>query len=97
LANVTEAQDSNSPRMRAVEVKALCAAFSAFRSQFPKIQLKHYSVFVKKDGRNFDVVFVPDRDPSNPWLAGGGNAYGAELHFIVSRASSKILRVEFSR
>ena len=85
------------PRVRALEAKAISVALAAFQAAAPKADLRHYSVLIGRDGKNFDVTFLPDPGPGEELMAGGETKYGAEIHYIISPRSFKIIRTHFAR
>ena len=58
--------------------------------------LKHYTVFLERQGRQVDVRFVPDPSPkpqnvTEPYVElGGSTIYGYEVHYIISLDRVKI-------
>jgi hypothetical protein len=89
--------ESNEPRLRAFEAKAVCAAFAAYQSMAPKADLRHFAIWIDKEGSDYDISFVPDFGPREKPHPGGGTDYGAEVHFIVSHRTFKVLRYHFAR
>jgi len=83
--------------LRALEAKAICVAFAAFQASAPKADLRHFSVLVHTEGKNYDVVFLPDPGPGEEFLAGGETKYGAEVHYIISRRTFAVVRKEFAK
>jgi hypothetical protein len=94
VVSVGRADESH---LRALEAKAVCVALARDQAISPKADLRHYQIIVRKDGKNFDVIFLPDPDPSDPYPVGGSTKYGAEVHYIISPRTYKILRVHFAR
>ncbi|MEY2536859.1 MAG: hypothetical protein QOG67_599 [Verrucomicrobiota bacterium] len=84
------------PRLRGTEAKAVCVALGAFQKLAPKVDLRHYSVYVEKQGKNFHISFVPDQFPGE-FVAGGGTKYGAEIGYVISHRTLKILEQHFTR
>jgi hypothetical protein len=91
------AQPAAEPRVRALEAKAICPALAAFQAAAPKADLRHYAVLVGKEGRNIDVVFLPDPGPGEEFMVGGATKYGAEVHYIISPRTFKVLRMHYAR
>ena len=83
--------------LRASDAKAVCVAFAAFQASAPKADLRHYAVLVHKEGKNFDIVFLPDPGPGEETMVGGATKYGAELHYIVSSRTFKVLTMHYAR
>jgi hypothetical protein len=53
LAAVFSDAETTEPRLRALEAKAVCAAFAAYQSMGPKADLQHFAIFIDKEGRDF--------------------------------------------
>ncbi|SRR6266436_8514107 len=83
--------------LRALEAKAVCVALASYQATSPKADLRHFQIIVGTDGKNFDIIFLPDPDPSDPYPVGGSTKYGAEVHYIISRRTYKILRTHLAR
>src|SRR5438874_5269338 len=88
---------ADEPHLRALEAKAVCVALAQYRATSPKADLRHFQIIVGKDGKNFDIIFLPDPDPSDPYPVGGSTKYGAEVHYIISPRTYKILQTHFAR
>src|SRR2546423_14344681 len=56
---------ADEPHLRALEAKAVCVALAQYRVTSPKADLRHFQITVGKDGKNFDIIFLPDPDPSD--------------------------------
>jgi hypothetical protein len=89
--------DADEPRLRALEAKAVCVALAQYQATSPKADLRHFQIIVGKEGKNFDIIFLPDPDPSDPYPVGGSTKYGAEVHYIISPRTYKILRMHLAR
>ena len=96
IGMMAETPDSSHP-ITALEARALCIAFGAFRSEAPTADLKHYSVSIDRIDKDFDVAFIPEASRKNPGLIGGETEFGAEIHYIVSYRTGKIIRKHFAR
>jgi hypothetical protein len=61
--------------------------------------LRHYTVELKRHGKEVEIIFIPDMPPlkSNEAGTGGGTIYGCEVHYFVSLQTLKIMRFHFSR
>src|SRR4051794_24666166 len=89
--------DADEPSLRALEAKAVCVALAQDQATSPKADLRHFQIIVSRDGGNFDIIFLPDRGPGEKYLVGGSTKYGAEVHYIISPRTYKILKVHFAR
>ena len=87
---------AESPTIRALEAKAICAAFTEYQRTSPNADLKHFSIIVDREGKDYDIVFLPD-SPPGVVSTGGSTKYGAEVHYIVSHRTFKILSMHFAR
>lgn len=80
--------------------QAVTAATNAFKAQFT-LDLKHYTIYIDKHEKEFEVTFVPDEphkvDARHPGIAGGESVYGPEVHYFVSRKTFKVIRYEYAR
>ncbi len=85
------------PTVRALEAKAICVALAALLASAPKVDLPHYAVLVGREGKNFDIVFLPDSGPGEENMVGGETMYGAEVHYIISPRTYKILEVHYAK
>jgi hypothetical protein len=83
--------------LRALEAKAVCVALVQYQATSPKADLRHFQIIVGKEGKNFDIIFLPDPDPSDPYPVGGSTKYGAEVHYIISPRTYKILKMHLAR
>ena len=88
---------ANESRLRALEAKAVCVALASYQATSPKADLRHFQIIVGKEGKNFDIIFLPDPDPSDPYPVGGSTKYGAEVHYIISPRTYKILSTHLAR
>jgi hypothetical protein len=90
------------------EAEAIALAVNTFQAEHrkePKFygDLKHYTVSIERQGRQVDVVFIPDRSPKprnvpEPYLElGGSTVYGSEVHYIISLDRMKILKEHYAR
>jgi hypothetical protein len=84
-------------RLRALEAKAVCVALANYQATSPKADLRHFQIIVAKEGKNFDIIFLPDPDPSDPYPVGGSTKYGAEVHYIISPRTYRLLRTHLAR
>jgi len=87
----------DSASLRALDAKAVCVALAECQRTSPKADLRHFSIIVDRDGNNYDIVFLPDRGPGEELLVGGSTKYGAEVHYIISRRTFKILKMHLAR
>jgi len=83
--------------LRALEAKAVCVALAQYQGTSPKADLRHFQIIVGREGKNFGIIFLPDPDPSDPYPVGGSTKYGAEVHYIISPRTYKILKTHFAR
>jgi hypothetical protein len=94
---VTPQARAEEPQVRALEAKAICVALAAYQKTSPDADLRHFSILVDKEGRDYDIVFLPDLGPGEKPHTGGSTHYGAEVHYIISHRTFKILKVHFAR
>jgi hypothetical protein len=61
--------------------------------------LRHYAVEIERQGRQLEVVFVPEPPPLKPNEAGTGGStiYGWEVHYIIALDRMKILEEHYAR
>ncbi|SRR6266545_7580969 len=83
--------------LRALEAKAVCVALADYQTKSPKADLRHFQIVVEKDGPNFDIIFLPDPGPGEKDLVGGSTKYGAEVHYIISPRTYKIVKIHLAR
>jgi hypothetical protein len=88
---------ADEPHLRALEAKAVCVALAQYQATSPKADLRHFQIIVGKEGKNFDIIFLPDPDPTDPHPVGGSTKYGAEVHYIISPRTYKILKMHLAR
>ena len=88
---------ADSPSVRALDAKAICVALVEYQRTSPKADLRHFSIIVDRERNNYDIVFLPDRGPGEELLVGGSTKYGAEVHYIISRRTFKILKMHLAR
>jgi hypothetical protein len=81
----------------ALEAKAVAVAFAAYQKMVPRVNLRLFSVIIGRDGRDYDIVFLPDSPPGEEAGTGGGTRYGAEVHFIISPRTFKVVRWHLAR
>lgn len=84
------------------EVSAIILAARDFKAKKHSTMgdLRHFTVDLKRQGKEVEVIFVPDepKDPGpNDEEVGGRTRYGYEVHYHVGLTPVRILRVEFAR
>ena len=98
------------PNQVCLALTALQAATSAlrqFRRDQPHADMRNFTVVVEEFPAYFDVKFVPNLAPTKEGSsgnlnyieipAGGGNKYGRDVLYQVSKADSKILETLYSK
>lgn len=85
------------PHLRALEAKAICAAFAAFHASAPKADLRHYAVYLGKEDGKTAVTFLPDPGPGEEFLAGGETAYGACVTYILAPKTFKVIGKHYGK
>ena len=55
---VTPRARAEEPRVRALEAKAICVALAAYQKTSPDADLRHFSILVDKEGRDYDIVGI---------------------------------------
>ena len=86
LPSIAHADESH---LRALEAKAVCVALAQYQATSPKAALRHFQIIVGREGKNFDIIFLPDPDPSDLYPVGGSTKYGAEVHDIISPRTTR--------
>jgi hypothetical protein len=90
--------------IRGLEAEAISLAIKRFKSgrAYKDEQggpvygdLRHYSVFLERHPREFEVIFVPDADKYG--TIGGGTAYGWEIHYHFSLKPLKFLKEDYAK
>jgi hypothetical protein len=80
------------------DVAVLCYALKRFSKDYPRAELKHFSVYVEvpDDRSKAQIAFVPLPEPRKPGElvlhVGGSNKFGEEAHYVISRKPLKIVR-----
>lgn len=61
--------------------------------------LHHYTVLLKRQKNQLEIVFLPDEAPHKPNEAetGGSTVYGWEVHYVVALDRMKILEEHYAR
>jgi hypothetical protein len=86
--------------MTGPELKAASVALNAFSTEFTSWNIENYSVGVRETPDAFEVWLVPNPDVDNRpkgYIRYGGNAFGKELHYAISKDEYKIIRAVFAR
>ena len=83
------------------EPEALALAVSDFKKKHVSISgdLRHYTVDLKRHGKELEIVFAPDQSRLGPNEAGtgGGTAYGLEVSYFISLDRIEIVRFYLAR
>jgi len=89
--------------MTEAELEAYLPALDAFKLQQEAAELENFSVKVVDRGEHFEVAFVPKKISAEGHegliqiSVGGQNAFGKEVHYIVSKKNAKVTRFFFAR
>jgi hypothetical protein len=88
-------------------LKAAASALRQFQKDQPHADMEKFTVVVEEFSAHFDIKFVPNLVPtkegSNGNLnyieipPGGGNKYGRDVLYQVSKSDGKILKTLFSK
>ena len=97
------ADEIKKTELTGLDAQAVAVAVQAFtKQQGYKFEgkpvygdLKHYTVIVRHEGSEIEVVFGPDADAKG--TMGGATDFGWEVHYFVSKDPVKVLREEFAR
>jgi hypothetical protein len=105
-----KAKDDETSRLTGKEAEAVALAVGDFKKNQGSTykgkpvygDLKHYSVELRREGNNIEVVFGPDfgpedRGPDGLPTVGGATQYGWEVDYSISLEPLKILRRDFAR
>jgi hypothetical protein len=84
-------------RISGNDLQCVLVAVQKFKVDQPKARLKHFVLEVNKRGQSVEIVFVPKPLLGPVYHLGGGNEYGNEVHYLVSRRSLKIVRTTWGR
>jgi hypothetical protein len=85
------------------DLTALVYALKRFTTDYPRADLKNFFVFVEvpHDRSKAQVAFVPHPEPQRAGHLelhlGGGNKFGEEVHYEMSRKPLKVLRVWYGK
>lgn len=87
---------------RAVEIdgahaRAIAAAVEAAVQKLPDADFAQYTVKAKRDGGEFQVIFVPRLAPGEKPALGGRTSQGQELNVWVSADDFAVSRTAFAR
>jgi hypothetical protein len=102
LASITFATDKEI-ELEGSDASALCYALKAFTRDYPKTDLKNFSVYIEvpDDRKLAQIAFVPLPEPVNlktlVLRLGGSNKFGEEVHYVLSRKPLKIVRKFYGR
>jgi hypothetical protein len=88
-------------------LKAAASALTQFQKDQPHADMEKFTVVIEEFSAHFDIKFVPNLVPtkegSNGNLSyievpsGGGNRYGRDVLYQVSKVDGKILKTLFSK
>ncbi|SRR6266404_8333924 len=98
LGAVSFAEDA--VKLKGSEVAATALAVDAFRKIYAKPDLRHYSVELRRRGKQLEVTFIANSPKSYaPGAAGtgGGSKFGPDMTYVVSLDQLKIISFNFYR
>lgn len=82
------------------EAVALGLAVDAFKQIYAKPDLRHYTVQLKRRGKQLEVTFVgetPKTYPPGTAGTGGGSSFGPDMTYVVALDPAKIVSSNFYR
>jgi hypothetical protein len=84
-------------RISGNDLQYVLVAVQQFNVDQPKARLKNFVLELNKRGQSVEIVFAPKPILGPLYHLGGGNEYGNEVHYLVSRRSLRILRTTWAR
>jgi hypothetical protein len=84
-------------RIAGNDLQYVLVAVQQFKVDQPKARLKNFVLELNKRGQSVEIVFVPKPIFGPVYHLGGGNEYGNEVHYLVSRKSLQIVRTTWAR
>lgn len=98
LCGISFGQDAR--KLSGSEAAATTIAVDAFKKIYAKPDLRHYSVELKRRGKQLEVTFIADTPktyPAGTAGTGGGSTFGPDMTYVMALDPPKIISFNFYR